>query len=100
MDHSGLDVPEEGRQRLLRELEHRQVVVQDRVLDTLTHQLKEGLEVILDRQVLPIDFPRHDVSAMGVEVVELLLHLLYRCLSGAPALAEEACGDLVTKELD
>lgn len=84
--HRWLYVPEECWQGGLEEFEQLDVVFEDRVLDSLDHELQERLERQLRRHVLPVDLRRHCVTPVRIQVVNLLLDLLDRCHPRGPAL--------------
>jgi len=59
----------------LDELQDEDVVFQDWVFETFVSELKEDLEAQLGRQIVAVDLTVHGISALGVEVVQLLFNL-------------------------
>lgn len=57
------------------ELQDEDVVFQDWVFETFVSELKEDLEAQLGRQIVAVDLTVHGISALGVEVVQLLFNL-------------------------
>lgn len=64
-----LDVSEEGRKRPLKEVQDRDVVLQDGVLQSLEHQFQEDAHGHLGGQVLAVDLSRHSVSSAWIKIV-------------------------------
>ena len=94
-----LNISEESWQCTLHQLQQSKEILQHWVLQTLQNQFNESLEIQLDRQILTVDLCRHGIPSAWVQIDDLLLDLLYCCLSRRPASRNEAGDDLSAKEV-
>lgn len=97
-DCSWLNVPKEGWKCLLEEFQESDEIFQDWVFEAFLYEVEECAEINLDRHVLTIDFSRHCISSVGVQVVKLLLYFLNSCKSCCPIFREGTGDDRKTEE--